>query len=481
MARTKYEPTERERLVLDCVENPRYDRQIINGLSPFIKGTAPEDMQGFYSPAELERLIELQDTERDIETRMPVKMTRHYFEMARTSAPLQKLVKASPEETLNMDGSEDPANQMSYSPVEGILHKYEMALLYVISTCSAHCRFCYREELIGRKDVAHSDGTVKKKGLASVAEVTDYIRSFNDAVAANGGFHPDSGRPKLREILLSGGDPMVLPNNKLAGWFTALAEAGTEVIRVGTKELAFYPERFDEAFMSMLDRFHDTFPEVCLRMVIHFNHPDEFLAKDADGAYIADANGFYEWIPETRQAVDALTARGWITIANQTPIISGVNDDVDSLRILQRELRQRGIENHYFFGGRDIIAYRAFNVPIETAWKLLNESQKWLSGIESHARMCISHYKGKIEVAAVVDEPVPGMAGAENGIVIFKIHRSPADAATRGKVCIVGRNPDAVWFNEYEDRIIFDEAGIFDYLTNGSAPVPELTAVAVPA
>ena len=190
MARLKYTPTDRERRVLDHVENPRYDRQIVNGLDPFIKQSAPEGMRGFYTPVELSDLQQLKDTDRDVEDRMPVKITRHYFEMARNSPALQKLVKASPDETVNLEGEEDPASQLDYSPVEGLLHKYELALLYVISTCSAHCRFCYREDLIARKDIERADGTVKKKGLARVNEVTDYIRAHNAAVDANGGKHP---------------------------------------------------------------------------------------------------------------------------------------------------------------------------------------------------------------------------------------------------------------------------------------------------
>ncbi len=82
---------------------------------------------------------------------MPVKMTRHFFEMAQNSHPLQRIIKANPDETLNLAGSEDPGHQMDFAPVEGLLHKYEMGLLYVVSTCSAHCRFCYREELIARR------------------------------------------------------------------------------------------------------------------------------------------------------------------------------------------------------------------------------------------------------------------------------------------------------------------------------------------
>ena len=85
---------------------------------------------------------------------------------------------------------------------------------------------------------------------------------------------------------MSGGDPMVLPNKKLAEWFSALADAGIESIRIGTKELAFYPDRFDDTFFDMIDNFNDIYPEVQLRMMVHFNHPDEFLQKDKDGKYI---------------------------------------------------------------------------------------------------------------------------------------------------------------------------------------------------
>ena len=479
MRRPKYVPTEREQLVLEGVENPRYDRQILNGLDPFINGTAPDDMAGFYSEGELEQLIQIRGTERDIETRMPVKITRHYFEMAKHSPALQNLVKASPDETLNLQGSEDPGYQMDYSPVEGLLHKYEMGLMYVISTCSAHCRFCYREELIARKDIERQDGTVEKKGLAQVREITDYIRAHNAAVEGNGGVHPDTGREKLREILLSGGDPMVLPNGKLAAWFTALAESGVEAIRLGTKELAFYPDRFDDAFLSMLDRFHEVYPDVGFRLMTHFNHPDELLAKNADGGYIEDGHGFYVWNASVRRAVDAVVSRGWISVENQSPIIKGVNDDAEALRILQRTLKRVGIENHYFFCGRDIIAYRAFNVPIETAWHILNDSQKGLSGVETHARLSITHYKGKTEVAAVTNEPIPGLAGSENGVVVFKILRSAADAPDRGKVCIVGRNPDAIWFDDYEDRVLFDEAGLFEYSRVQAARIKTPAALSV--
>ena len=459
----KYVRTAREQAFLDTVESPRYDRQSINGLEPFFAEKAPEDVLGFYAPDELVALRSLKGTERDVETRMPVKMTRHYFELAKRSPALASLVKASPEETRDLAGAEDPGFQMDYSPVEGLLHKYEMGLMYVISTCSAHCRFCYREELIGRKEIERQDGSVAKKGLAQIPEITAYIRAHNQTVADNGGRHPESGREKLREILLSGGDPMVLSNAKIAAWLGALAESGVESIRLGTKELAFFPERFDGAFLSMLDRFHETYRDVGLRLMVHFNHPDEFLAKDADGNYIEEPSGILKWIDSTKRAMDGVVSRGWISVENQSPIIKGINDDPDALRIMQRAIKRVGAENHYFFCGRDIVAHKAFNVPIETAWQILNESQRGLSGVEAHARLSITHYKGKTEVAAVTNQPIPGVPGTEHGVVIFKILRNAAGAPDRGKVCIVARNPEAIWFDGYADRVIFDEAGLFDY------------------
>ncbi len=460
---SRYVPTEREKAFHSTIENQKYEREIINGLTPFLKDKAPSDIKNFYSPDELSALVALKDSERDVEARMPVKLTRHFFEMAQNSKPLQRLVKASPDETLSLAGSEDPGYQMDFAPVEGMLHKYEMGLLYAVSTCSAHCRFCYREELIAQKEVERQDGTVAKKGLATIKPVTDYIREHNRVVEANGGIHPDTGREKLREVLLSGGDPMVLSNRKIGAWLSALAEAGIESIRLGTKEMSFYPKRFDESFLEMMDNFHEAYPDVGFRLMIHFNHPDEFLQKGPDGEYLTNPNGSLKWHDDTRKAMEGVIARGWINVENQAPIIKGINDDADALRVMQRALYRVGVGNHYFFCGRDIVAYRAFNVPIETAWQLLNESQKGLSGVETHARLSITHYKGKTEVAAVTNEPMPGVPGGENGVLIFKILRSALEAPDRGKVCIVARNPDAIWFDDYEDRVLFDEAGLYDY------------------
>jgi L-lysine 2,3-aminomutase len=216
----------------------------------------------------------------------------------------------------------------------------------------------------------------------------------------------------------------------------------------------------------MLDKFHALYPQTKLRIMVHFNHPDEFLQKDDKGNYIEHPAGGLKWIRSTWKAVQELGNRNWLTIDNQAPIIKGINNDPDALRIMQRELKRNRVENHYFFCGRDIIGHRAFNVPIEEAWRVLNESQKGLSGVETHARLSITHYKGKTEVSAVTSDPLPGVPGGENGLVIMKLLRGAADAPDRGKVTILGRNPDAIWFDGYNDRVLYDEAGLFGNVNN---------------
>lgn len=461
MAKSKYLPSARAQGFLSKVNNGKYDREIITGIKKFLDGNVAEDIATLYTHEELKNLAIRKGTEKDVEARMPVKVTRHYFELAKNSKALQTLVKASPKETYDLDGSTDPGKQMSFSPEEGLIHKYELGLIYVALTCSAHCRFCYREELIAQKDVEQADGSIAPKGLAQIKDIATYVITHNKQVEENGGVHPKTGRKRLREILMSGGDPMVLGNKNIASWWSAMADAGIESIRVGTKELAFHPARFDDTFFAMVDAFHETYPETKLRYMIHFNHPDEFLQKNEAGKYIEDPGGGLKWIDSTKRSIHELGRREWIMIDNQAPIIKGINNDVDALHIMQRELRRNRVENHYFFCGRDIIGHKAFNVPIEEAWRLLNESQKGLSGVEAHARLSITHYKGKTEVAAVTNEPLPGVPGTESGFVIFKLLRNSADAPDRGKVSIVGRNRDAIWFSGYDDRVIFDEAGLW--------------------
>ncbi len=107
-AQENYQPTKKAKAFLDKVENGRYNREIVMGLKRFINNKVPEEMQGFYSQEELQELIDLKDTNQDVEARMPVKITNHYFQIAKNSKAIRTLVKASPKETFDLEGAPDP-------------------------------------------------------------------------------------------------------------------------------------------------------------------------------------------------------------------------------------------------------------------------------------------------------------------------------------------------------------------------------------
>jgi hypothetical protein len=248
-----------------------------------------------------------------------------------------------------------------------------------------------------------------------------------------------------------------------------VADAGVRVIRIGTKELAFFPQRFDQNFLDMLDKFHAQFPRTVIAFMVHFTHPDEFLVKDANGNFIEEHNGRFKWIDATEKAVIGLTSRSFVSLENQTPIIFKVNDDADAIRLMQKELRSRKIRNHYFFQCREIEGHRAFAVPVEETWRIHNESQKGLSGIEK-SRFAMSTEWGKMEVISMIDAPdfdkIAPQLGQEardalkavfgEGLIFFKMLRSPHGAETQGQLVIAKRNPEALWISGYEDRIIYD-------------------------
>src|SRR5215216_6417359 len=111
----RYQPSSKAGAFLSTVQNGKYNRQIITGLAKFVDGTVPEDMRALYTEGELRALMNLKGTVQDVEARMPVKITRHYFDLAKYSRPLQTLIKASPKETNDLAGAPDPGKQMDYS------------------------------------------------------------------------------------------------------------------------------------------------------------------------------------------------------------------------------------------------------------------------------------------------------------------------------------------------------------------------------
>jgi L-lysine 2,3-aminomutase len=376
------------------------------------------------------------------------------------SKPLEALVVPILAEAEDMNGEKDPSNQIKYSPDElkgKILHKYdEIVLGYTALACSAHCRYCYRLDIFNG-----STG----KGLIKPDDLRDYIVNYNRGLEMRGCVDAATGerRYPIREVLLSGGDPMVLSNKNLYRYMAAAAEAGVHLVRVGTKEMAFRPPRFDDNLATTLALFNRNFPDVHVNFVVHFTHPDEMLERDANNAYIRNAEGYYTWLPVVRRALSKVQQFGFVSLENQTPIIARVNDDATSLRILQEELRRNNVRPKHLFQCRQIEGHAAFAVPVEQAWRLHNEAQKGLSDT-ARSRFSMSTEWGKLEIVSVIDGPQPGAPAVASpaisnvfadGLVVMKMHRSPL-ADNQGDLLIARRNPSALWLSDYEDRIVYD-------------------------
>lgn len=407
----------------------------------------------FYSPPQIEQM-----REKGVDQRMMFGINPYYMALVNgtplcdkdgrqvlpampPSEPLKALVVPVLAEADDLSGEKDPSNQIRYSPDElkgRILHKYdEIVLGYAALACSAHCRYCYRLDIFNG-----STG----KGLVKADELREYIVRYNSALAERGGVDAETGRPRypIREVLLSGGDPMVLSNKNIYRYLAASAEAGVHLVRIGTKEMAFRPQRFDANFANMLDAFHQRYPDVHLNLVVHFTHPDEMLERDGQGRYVKSERGYHRWLSPVREAVNSVQQLGFVTLENQTPIIARVNDDAGSLRLLNEELRRAGIKPKYLFQCREIEGHTAFAVPVETAWRLHNDSQKGLSDT-ARSRFTMSTEAGKLEVVSVVEN-----------LIVMKVHRSPSSAETQGELIIARRNPDALWLSDYEDRLVYD-------------------------
>ena len=469
---------------LDEIGRGDYKGRGAFGLSAILKGRTPEGSENFFDLDELQKLQDIA-----IESRMPIKNNAYYLKQSvMKSVPIKNLISPQEDEMLDLEGEIDPGNQKKYMPVAGLLHKYpEIVLLYASPTCSGHCRYCYRLDLFTGKS---------GKEYAKIEPIIEYIKNtnkevdeYNDSV----GYDPEKRKFRITEALLSGGDPMVLANKQLYTFMCGLAEAGVQTIRIGTKELAFFPYRFDEDFFKMLDIFHEEYEDVKVDFMVHFTHPDEFLdikgTENTDGTFTTEVahdvlnlrsrynkrpNGTLQWRPETEKAVTTLLSRNWINLYNQCPIIRGVNDHSPALNVMQRALHHKGVHNHYFFQCREIEGHKAFAVPVEKAYDIFNEAQKGLSGTE-RTRFAMSTEWGKMEIVGRFNFASVEKVFTDEGIspqvnfaihalrrlfgdkfVIFRIVRSPYNVKTYGRLIVAKSNPEALWLSAYEDDIIYD-------------------------
>jgi len=469
---------------IDEIEKGKYTTRGTFGLQALLKGRMPEGTENFFDMEELQKLQDIA-----VESRMPIKNNAYYLKNSvMKSIPLKNLISPRALEMEDLEGEVDPSNQSKYMPAPGLLHKYpEIVLLYVSPTCSGHCRYCYRLDLFTGKS---------GKEYAKIEPIIEYIKNYNEEVSEHNkkvDYDVETRKYRITEALLSGGDPMVLSNKQLYTFMCGLAEAGVQTVRIGTKELAFFPHRFDQDFFNMLDIFHEEYKDIKVNFMVHFTHPDEFLqikgeeladgtftpevehtAQNLRARYHKNSNGTLKWRPETEEAVNQLLSRNFINIYNQSPIIKDVNDYAPALNIMQRSLHHMGIHNHYYFQCREIEGHRAFAVPVEKTYEIFREAQRGLSGTE-RTRFSLSTEWGKVEVVGKFNfASIEKVVGEENlnpavqfaihalrqlfgdSFIIFRIVRAPYNVKNYGRIIVARSNPEALWISSYEDRIIYD-------------------------
>ncbi len=381
---------------------------------------------GHYDEEEKARLLEAAD---QVQDRMRVKVSESYLKhaanvpsIAKSPNPILKVVMPDAKEIDDLAGEVDPSNQNRYSPLSGLLHKYEMLLAFVAVNCSSHCRYCYRLDLFSG---------ASNKSKADMPVIAAYIKTFNnliDEAVKNHGtwdekrglwIHKETKEPliRVREILFSGGDPMTLPNATLARYMVLMAEAGIDTIRIGTKELVFNPSRFDGDFWKMMDLFHQSYPETRIEIVGHYVHPYELVDArvDKNGKYLYDIDLRYQVRKDLRAPLAAIGERSnWVGHYNQFPIIAGVNDSPDVLCLLMYQSHKLGIVMHNIYACREIFGNKHFrgDNTIEAQYELLESAKASLSGTENHGRLIMSTEYGKIEVC-----------GIENGNFLLRLNR----------------------------------------------------------
>jgi lysine 2,3-aminomutase len=201
---------------------------------------------------------------------------------------------------LEPEERDDPIGDHAFSPVEGIVHRYpDRVLLKLVNACAVYCRFCFRREMVGP-----GRGGLSSKALAAAL---DYIRAT----------------PQIWEVILTGGDPLILSARRLKDVMTELAAiVHVKVLRIHTRVPVVTPERVSAALVRAL-----RVNKKASFVVLHANHPRE-LSKQAQAA--------------CARLVDA-----GIPMLSQTVLLRGVNDDVETLGALMRALVECRIKPYY--------------------------------------------------------------------------------------------------------------------------------------
>jgi len=299
--------------------------------------------------AEDEKGIRINASVADVIRQYPMKVNEYYRSLIETEGdPIWKQSIPDPKEFKRYANlEEDPLSEERYSPIELIVHRYpDRVLLLVSNECAMYCRFCTRKRKIG-------DPT-RNPTLSQIDSAIDYIAKFN---TGNG----DLNKPKIRDVLISGGDPLTLSNSKLEHILESLREVpGVEILRIGTRIPVTDPMRIteDHELVEMLRKYRDGPP---LYVNTHFNHPREITT-------------------ESRLACRMLADAG-IPLGNQTVLMRGVNDEPKTMKQLVQGLLTMRVRPYYIYMPDLVEGTGHFQVTVQTGLKVIEHLRGYTTGL----------------------------------------------------------------------------------------------------
>ncbi len=307
-------------------------------------------------------------------------------------------------------------------PLEGIQHKYRETVLFFPKhgqVCHSYCTFCFRwAQFIGDKELRFS--------AKEAAYLYNYLKNHRN----------------ISDLLITGGDPMVMKTDHLAAYLDPLLAPELEhiqTIRIGTKSLTFWPQRFvndadADKLLRLLERTVKAGKHVAI--MAHYGHWREMMT------------------PIARQAIRRLRDTG-VVIRTQAPLLNHINNDADIWARMWREQVQLGMTPYYMFVERDTGARRYFEVPLARAWEVYREAIQKVSGLGRTARgPSMSAGPGKVEIQGVTE------INTEKVFVLRFIQGRNPDWVQRP--FFAKYDPDATWLDQLkpafgEDKFFFQE------------------------
>lgn len=285
-----------------------------------------------------------------VAARYPLRITPHYLGLLQgPDDPLWRQCVPDPRELEAGGLEDDPLAEAGYSPVPAVVHRYpDRVLLLAGTSCALYCRFCTRKRKVGCAGEQLSFGALLD-GIAYIERT-----------------------PQVKDVLVSGGDPLLLPDlllDELLGRLCRIPHV--EMIRIGSRVPVTLPERVTEGLCRLLRRHHPVY------LNTHFNHPRELTDEAAAAcARLADAG---------------------VPLGNQTVLLKGVNDDPATLLELLRGLLRIRVRPYYLHQMDLVAGAGHFRTRVETGLAILRTLRGQVSG------MAIPHYvidlpggKGKV-------------------------------------------------------------------------------------